>query len=412
MSRVIHILSYLAAGIRNKPGRNAATAFCFAFIAANIFSGQFLLAGAAEGVNLGVSRMGADHIVVPLNYLAVYGDTSPASVNAIISVLPSAYRFSSDILQRVREFPEVSRASPQVYIATMTDASLSPSPVDIIGFDPETDFVIQPWLSRPLGGPLLPGEVIAGHDVAGSVSTRMSLSGREFTIAGRLDPTNSPADHALFLRMDDAYELGAAGDGSGNPQTLSPAEISGILVQGKAGYTPEEVGSRIRRSYLPRSVSVIDRNFALRPASREVAQLPGLLGSISGIVILGAFPLIAVIASMVARERQQEIGFLRAMGAKRSVIGFLVVSESIALAAIGGLAGIAACLAYFTLADALEVPGGLLQASLRLPSIPAMLVIAGTALAAVIAIAGLSSLYPAIRSSTMNPYDAIRNDGL
>ena len=34
------------AGIRNRRGRNFATIFFFAFISANIFSGQYLLAGA------------------------------------------------------------------------------------------------------------------------------------------------------------------------------------------------------------------------------------------------------------------------------------------------------------------------------------------------------------------------------
>jgi hypothetical protein len=73
MSGRLSFLAYLIAGIRNKPGRNLATVFCFAFIAASIFSGQYLPAGAAAGVDLGLSRMGADSLVVPVNYLAVTG---------------------------------------------------------------------------------------------------------------------------------------------------------------------------------------------------------------------------------------------------------------------------------------------------------------------------------------------------
>ena len=62
-----------------QPGRNLATMFCFAFIAANIFSGQFLLAGAVGGVERGISRMGADHIVVPVQYLITTGYGGGAS---------------------------------------------------------------------------------------------------------------------------------------------------------------------------------------------------------------------------------------------------------------------------------------------------------------------------------------------
>jgi hypothetical protein len=39
---------------------------------------------------------------------------------------------------------------------------------------------------------------------------------------------------------------------------------------------------------------------------------------ISGVVVLASFPLIALIAAMVAHERQREIGLLMAMGAKRN----------------------------------------------------------------------------------------------
>ena len=61
--------AYVIASLRNKPWRNLATAFCFAFIAANILSGQYLIAGAAGSVEQGISRMGADILVVPARYL-------------------------------------------------------------------------------------------------------------------------------------------------------------------------------------------------------------------------------------------------------------------------------------------------------------------------------------------------------
>ena len=65
MNKKMNYATFVVAHIRNKPGRNLATVFCFAFIAANIFPGQFLLAGAVGGVERGISQMGADHIVRP-----------------------------------------------------------------------------------------------------------------------------------------------------------------------------------------------------------------------------------------------------------------------------------------------------------------------------------------------------------
>ena len=90
------------AGIRNKHGRNLATVFCFAFIAANIFSAQFLMAGAAGGVSRGITRMGADQVVIPAQYLIFMRGSGPDNTMAIVKVEPSLYRFENSILENSR----------------------------------------------------------------------------------------------------------------------------------------------------------------------------------------------------------------------------------------------------------------------------------------------------------------------
>jgi oxalate decarboxylase/phosphoglucose isomerase-like protein (cupin superfamily) len=52
-----------------------------------------------------------------------------------------------------------------------------------------------------------------------------------------------------------------------------------------------------------------------------------------------------------------------------------------------------------------------LHVSFRMPALLEIGSMAGLPLLVVIAIGSLSSLWPAYRSSTMNPYDAIRNEG-
>jgi putative ABC transport system permease protein len=114
---------------------------------------------------------------------------------------------------------------------------------------------------------------------------------------------------------------------------------------------------------------------------------------------------------MVAHERQREIGLLKAMGAQRKVIFFLVIAESLVLATIGGIAGVGISLIAFSLMNMQGLLNSALQVSFRMP-VPADIgQIAGLALFAVIAIGSIASLWPAYRSSTMNPYDAIRCEG-
>ena len=416
MKQKMNYLTFILAGIRNKPGRNIATVFCFAFIAVNIFSGQFLLAGAQEGVDRGISRMGADQVVVPAEYNVFLRGSGPNNTMAIVKAEPSVYRISDRVMDTVSKTRGVSRVSPQLYVTTLNSPGLSSSQVDIFGIDPETDFTITPWLRQPLSHPLRPGEVITGHEIKGEISSQISIAGHRYTIAGRLDPTQSSADRTVFLRLDDGYTLATA-DGivpSSSPR-ISPGDVNAILVRDMPEEDSDSVTARIRRelssSYTSRQVSVIGRHFTLDPISRNIQGIPELLNIISAVAVIAALPLIALIAAMVAHERQREIGLLMSMGAKKNAIFFLVIAESLVLAAIGGIAGVGAGMVVLFLLNMQGALNSALQVTFAMPATASIALMAGMALLVVIAIGSVSSLWPAYRSSTMNPYDAIRCEG-
>ncbi len=417
MKQKMSYLTFILAGIRNKPGRNLATVFCFAFIAINIFSGQLLLAGAGGGVNRGISRMGADQIVVPAQYLVFLRGSGPDNTMAIVKAEPSTYRINTSIMDTVGKVGGVSQMSPQLYVTTLNLPALSPTPVDLYGIDPVTDFTIQPWLRQPLIKPLGPDEVIVGSGIRGDVSSKISVPGHSYTVAGRLDPTRSSVDHTIFLRLDDAYAL--ADSGRIVPLSaprITPGDVNAVLVRDVPGEDSSAVVKRIKRnlsySYSSTYVSAIGRHFTLDPVTENIQGIPDILNTISVFVVVAALPLIALIAAMVAHERQREIGLLMSMGAKRSVIFFVVIAESLVLATIGGFAGVSAGFVIFSLLNMLGMLNGALQVSFAMPGLADISVIAGAAILVVIAIGSISSLWPAYRSSIMNPYDAIRNEGV
>jgi putative ABC transport system permease protein len=416
MNGKMNYRTFIIAGIRNKPGRNLATVFCFAFIAANIFSGQFLMAGAAGGVDRGISRMGADHIVVPVQYIATRGYSGAGSTAAIVNVEPSTFRINAGILDTIGNVSGVAEKSPQLYVSTLELPELSSSPVSIFGFDPDSDFTIQPWLQQPLGSPLGPGEVIIGNEINGDILSPISVKNHTYTIAGRLDPTQSAADHSVYLGLDDAYILAAAGGivPRSDPR-ITPGDINAILVRDSPGENPDTVRARINRAFSSsnndRNIAVINRHFTLTPVSQDIQDIPALLLIISAFVVIAALPLIALIAAMVTHERQREIGLLKAMGARRKIIFFLVIAESLVLATIGGITGVGVCVITFSLMHTQGLLNSALQVSFRIPAPADIGQMAGLALFAVIAIGSVSSLWPAYQSSTMNPYEAIRSEG-
>jgi putative ABC transport system permease protein len=412
MKQKIQYRTYILAGIRNKTGRNLATIFCFAFIAANIFSGQYLLAGAMGSADQGVSRMGADFIAAPVQYTVFLRGAGPDNTFAIVKAVPSVWRMKNDTIGIIGNVQGVSMVSPQLYVSTLILPELSKTPVDIFGIDPATDFTIQPWLKHPLPGPLRSGEVITGSRISGDISSTIQVSDRIYTVRGRLDPTQSAIDNTVFMPLDDAYSLAfTEGIIPSSAPRISHGDINAVLIQIGPGEDTDIVGARIRRALPPSQTAVIGRHFSLDPVSQDIQGLPGLLNYVSLIIVLAAFPLIALIAAMVAHERRREIGLLRSMGARRNVIFGLIFAESLFLAAIGGIAGIIASFVTFTLLNMQGIINSALGVPFRMPPIADTGFMAGIALCAVIAIGSTASMYPAYMSSRMNPYDAIRQEG-
>jgi len=407
MKRGMGYLTFIVASLRNKPGRNLATVFCFAFIAANIFSAQYLISGASGSFDQGVYRMGADLMVVPTQYQWLFQGTGPENTGALVRVEPIAFRFTTGTMDTMKNVRNISKMSPQVFVAKLAVPDLSSSPVYMYGIEPSTDFTIQPWLQHPLDHPLNSGEVIIGSALSAERLSKITIYGHTYTVAGKLDPTQSAVDQTVFFGMSDAYTLAAAEGvipSSGTP--IKPGEISAVMVQVVQGADSGVVSSRIRQP--SNAITVIQRHFTLNPTSREVQGLPSILNMISAVVIVAALPLIALIAAMVTSERQREIGLFMSMGAKRGIIFSLVIIESLVLAALGGIAGVCASLAIFYLLNVQGFLTSALQVSFRMPSATGIGEITVITLFIVLTIGSIASLWPAYRSSIMNPYDAIR----
>jgi putative ABC transport system permease protein len=317
-------------------------------------------------------------------------------------------------MEKIGKVPGISAMSPQLYVSTLNLPQLSPAPLHIYGIDPETDFTIRPWMQNPLVTPLKTGEVIVGYGVTGDVSTRISVGGQTFRIAGRLDQTRSSIDQTIFLPMEDAYILEATkGILPLSAPGISPGDVNAILIRDSPGQDPGSIEKGIRRIFSAspeyKYFSVIGRHFTLDPVAEDIQAIPGLLNLISVFVIIIALPLIALIAAMVTHERQREIGLFMSMGAKRNVVFFLVIAESLVLAATGGIAGVGVSLFAFFLMNSQGALNSAFQVSFRMPPLTEIFLMAGMALLVVIVIGCLASLWPAYRSSVMNPYDAIRS---
>lgn len=110
---------------------------------------------------------------------------------------------------------------------------------------------------------------------------------------------------------------------------------------------------------------------------------------------------------MIVNERQREIGILRSLGAKRSGIFYLITIEAFIISLTGGITGI---LAGGILLLIIKEP---IRVAFNLPYLwPGSFFVLATGIIILIIsiITGTgTALYPALRISRMEPYEAIRS---
>ncbi len=129
---------------------------------------------------------------------------------------------------------------------------------------------------------------------------------------------------------------------------------------------------------------------------RLFARLAALLGGVA--VLLSAIGLYGLLAYGVAR-RTPEIGLRMALGAERTLVRWMILRESLILAAVGLLLGIPAAL----------VGARVLQSMLfgLAPTDPATIAVAALSM---LVLAVLAGYIPAQRASRVDPMVALRAD--
>lgn len=396
----MRLLRLAVQNIRGSGFRSSVIFLCVMSLSAFLFSTTILINGAQRSLNVGISRLGADIIVVPT------GAESKVE-SALLMGKPTNVWMPASTLNAVAAVPGVDRVTPQIYLQSLYGSDCcSVSEMFMSVYDPSTDFVVEPWLKKKLGRDLQPGEVFGGTYIyVPPGQPGMRIYGSLFSLKGNLEATGTGLDQTLFMTMGTAQKMAKDSAALAMQQLeIPPDSISTVMVKVSPGADAHRVALDISKR-VKGVVSLESPN--LFGMYRQ--QMSGLLWGFFAIlaVIWGVtIVLISLVFSMAANERRREISVLRALGATRFRAVKAILIEAALLAVGAGTAGaILAALGTFLFKD-------MLVASLKMPflfpSLPSLFTLGMSSVVLALITVTLAAFVPAMRITGYEPAIAMR----
>jgi putative ABC transport system permease protein len=237
--------------------------------------------------------------------------------------------------------PGVAAATPQVFLASL-DASCCSEPVQLMGFDPESDFLLRPWIEKVISR-LNDGEIVVGSKIISAVGEDETFFGKTYRVAARMEPTGMGLDTSVFMPMDALYALMRD-----NPYIARPPEhpeeyISVVAVKVEPGLPLRTVSNAIMlKCGQDYDLFPLVTENIVSETSRRLQRLSASVYWVAAAVWLLAVLVISLVFSVSASERKHELSVYRLLGAQRTWVAGLLQREAFLVCAGGALAGILA----------------------------------------------------------------------
>ncbi len=376
-----------------RPARTGALLLLSMFLSFAVFGGTMTVLSLKRGLESLEARLGADVIAVP--------DKAKNKLEDILlQGVPGYFYMDKENVEKIAATEGVEAVSPQYFLASVSAGCCS-VPVQIIGFEPETDFSVQPWIKQSYGKELQNDEVLAGANINAEVGEHLRFYDQSVKVAAKLDKTGTELDNAVYTNAQTLQSLlGAAVDkglvvlAKNDPDKL----VSSVLIKVKDGYSAEDVASDI--SINIRHVSAVNTKNMVSGIAQSLSGISDMTGLMIIAVWVLSLIVMAIAFSMMINERKREFAVLRVIGATRNRLAATVLGEAFFIGLVGGVLGVLlGALAVFPFS-------GLIEAKLGLPYLtPSVGATASAALAAVLSavIAGpLTSAASAVRVSKMD----------
>ena len=322
--------------ISRNPGRSFCLISVMTLLAFFLFTGSVISISLSNGAVSTANRLGADIMFVPAGY-------DPHVDSILLSGKPSTFYLPNETENLINEIKEnigIELMTPQTFLGTLR-ASCCSYPVQLVGLDYESDFIVRPWLNETMHRNLQDGEIIIGYHVSGWPGDKLTFFGKNLTVAGRLEQTGMGFDAMIFMNRNTIAMLSNEAEKiTGKKMRNDGSLTSVIMLKLKTGY--DSVASSIEINRLLNDKGI----FALF-SKKFVNSIGDSLKIVSVIIKTGLIFLwvicvviVGLIFAMIFSERKEEFGILRVIGADRNKLIRICISEVFMISFYGALLGV------------------------------------------------------------------------
>ncbi len=332
MEKAITVKSLALSNIRKKPYRTTALTILVA-LASGVLFGTLLLTASIKGGLSGIkNRIGADLMIVPEGYEA-------QAESVLLSGEPNYFYMDKSIEETVRGIQGVGEVSSQFYLTSLSE-SCCDFPIQIIGFDPETDFIVKSWASKKVKGSDDDELILAGSSIT---TEKDSVRFFEHThkVSARLAKSGTGMDNAIYTDISNLEQIfedakakgfGFISDGNAKSKT------SVIFVKLSQGARPDSTAARIKGAVS--GIQVIQSDKFVSGLMDSISSFLIFLYAVSVIVVLITVLTLSIVFNLSINERLREFSILRVLGADFKKLRSIVFAEAGLIGSLGAVLGI------------------------------------------------------------------------
>lgn len=299
-----------------------------------IIGGTYFLLMLQNGMLGFEKRLGADIMVVP-------SECEEKAESILLEGTRECFYFDRSVLDGLQDVEGIEAVTEQFYLTSLS-ADCCTSQVQIVGFSPETDFVITPWVKSKDRNKIVAGKAVAGSRILLEKDNTVKIFGKKYEVVSTLAETGTSLDTSVYFPMDTMSEIIENAQKKGVdflPAQRDENTISSVFIKVKSG---EDEHLVIKDLILENAdkIDVVFPGKMFKSFSQNTNYLISSIKAFLLVIWMVAEIILIIICYLYSNSRRKEYALLRIQGVGKRQLSLVLVKQMLLITTIGYILGV------------------------------------------------------------------------